>query len=43
MHHLSKFVSLIIFITSAKQKVKTPWRWCRCIETYRSTYDIKYC
>jgi hypothetical protein len=21
--------------------VKTPWRWCRCIETRRSTYDIQ--
>jgi len=24
----------------AKYKVKTPWRWCRCIKTCRSAYDI---
>jgi len=27
-------------VTLAKHKVKTPWRWCRCIETCRSAYDI---
>jgi len=27
-------------VTLAKQKNKTPWRWCRCIETCRSAYDI---
>jgi len=43
MHQLSKFVSLTISVTSAKQKIKIPWRWCKCIETCRSTYDIKYC
>jgi len=30
----------MIFITLAKSKEQTPWRWCRCIETCRSTYDI---
>jgi hypothetical protein len=29
----------LIFLALAEQKDKTPWRWCRCIET-RSTYDI---
>jgi len=24
----------------AKYKVKTPWNWCSCTETCRSTYDI---
>jgi len=28
------------FITLAKLKDKTPWRWYRCIETCTSTYDI---
>jgi len=27
-------------VTLAKYKVKTPWRWCRCIETCRSTYNL---
>ena len=34
-------VSLMIFITLAKQTDKAPWRWCGCIETCSSTYDIK--
>ena len=29
------------FVTLTKYKVKTPWRWCRCIETCRSAYDIE--
>jgi len=28
------------FVTWAKYKFKTPWRWCRYIETFRSAYDI---
>jgi len=28
------------FVTLAKYKVKTCWRWCRCIKTCRSAYDI---
>jgi len=27
------------FVTLTKCKVKTPWRWCRCIETNMSAYD----
>ena len=23
------------------ENVKTPWRWCRCIETCRSAYDVE--
>ena len=30
----------MIFVNLAKQKDKNPWRWCRCIEICRSTYDI---
>jgi len=30
----------MIFVTLAKQKDKTPWRWCRSIATCRSAYDI---
>jgi len=33
-------VILIIFVTSAKHKVKAPWRRCRCTETCRSAYDV---
>jgi hypothetical protein len=29
------------FVTLAKHKVKIPWRWCRCMETCRSTYGIQ--
>jgi len=25
---------------TAQQKDRTPWRWCRCIETCRSAYNI---
>jgi len=28
------------FVTSAKYKFKTSWRWCRCNETCRSAYGI---
>jgi len=27
-----------IFVTSATQKSKASWKWCRCIPTCRSTY-----
>ena len=30
------FIILMIFVTLAKYKNKIPWRWCGCIETYRS-------
>jgi len=30
----------MIFVTLAKQNHKTPWRWCRCIESCRSADDI---
>jgi len=30
----------MIFVTLAKQKDMIPWRWCRCIATCWSTYDI---
>jgi len=30
----------MIFATLTKRKDKAPWRWCRYIETCRSTYDI---
>jgi hypothetical protein len=29
------------FVALAKHKDKTAWRWCRCIETCRSAYDIR--
>ena len=29
------------FVPLAKYNVKTPWGWCRCIETRRSAYDIQ--
>jgi len=35
--NFNNFNNLVIL---AKYKVKTPWRWCRCIEANRSTYDI---
>ena len=28
------------FVTLAKYKVQTSWRWCSCIETRRRAYDI---
>jgi len=31
----------MIFITLAKLKDKTLWRWCGWIETCRSVYDIQ--
>jgi len=30
----------MVVITLTKLKEKTPWRWRRCIEQCRSTYDI---
>jgi len=33
-------IILMSIKTSAKQKFEAPWRWCRCTETCRSTYDI---
>jgi len=30
----------MIFVTLAKYKHKTPWRWCGCIEICRITYVI---
>jgi len=29
------------FVTLAKHKVKTVWRWCRCTETCRRAYGIE--
>jgi hypothetical protein len=29
------------FVTLTKHKFRTPWRWCRCIETCRSAYRIQ--
>jgi hypothetical protein len=37
---LSILQKLPNFCNFKKQKYKTPWRWCRCTETCRSTYDI---
>ena len=34
------FIILIIFVTSAKQKYKIRWRWCKCIAKCRRAYDI---
>jgi hypothetical protein len=28
------------FVTLEGYEVKIPWLWCRCIETFRSAYDI---
>jgi len=39
-------VTKISFVTAAKYKVMSPWRWCRwcrwcrCNETWKSAYDI---
>jgi len=30
----------MILVTLTKQKCRTPWRWCRCIETCNSAYVI---
>jgi len=28
------------FVTLEKHNIKTPWSWCRCIETCRSAYKV---
>ena len=33
-------VTVMIFVTLAKQKDKTGWRWCRWIETCCSAYGV---
>jgi len=32
---------LVFSVCWDDEKVKTPWRWCRCIETCRSAYDVE--
>jgi len=31
---------ILIFFNFSRHKVKTPWRWCGCIATWRSSYII---
>jgi len=45
LHHLQGILSFYFakvtkIIKINLNKDKTPWRWCRCTETFRSAYEI---
>ena len=35
-------IPILVFpVCWGDEKVKTPWRWCKCIEICRSAYDVQ--